>query len=238
MDDFEERLVYSDSENSDADETTNISEQPASVEPVERTTADMDVDDENEDDLNKSMKKTNKHFLSSDEEDNSNDITKTHPTQGEPHNKSGESDEEDFNKSVKKGKKNGRVLSSDDDESVDKSRPAVSVIRPSICDSESSSGEKSDIEIPKKKPAKKVKKKKPTQPKPSDESNSESDDESTEKQKKSKKKSHSSESGSGSSSNSESDQQENDELGDMKNIKPREKTAQRVRLSTDDFCFN
>lgn len=235
---FKERLVYSDSENSDVDET---------IDPVPKASTTR----VSEDCLSPASKESTEavHF---DQNHLSND-----------------SDEGDFNKSIKKIKKNARILCSDDesgDESngtepqtsgtgndtqiVDKTTEHV---RPSICDSDtksSSDGNRSDAKNPPPiKPMKKLKKKKKSEPRKrviSNQSDSESNDENTDKpdkkQKKSNKRKNSSNhsgssgstgSGSGSSSHSASDSNssvhsDNEASNAVKIVKPREKTEQRV----------
>lgn len=238
MDDgFEERLVYSESDGSDVDEPTlQISEEPttqlsavlsSSIEQHSEILLDQNhrSEESDEDNLNISIKKTKKsvRILSSDDEKENSDNG---------------------------SQVNGKDTKSDDDDPTEH-QPKVSV-RPSICDSDTSSGgsdaNKSDMEVQSPKIVKKLKKKKNEQRKRvlsiDDDSGSE-DDEKSKKQKKSAKRrnisdqsgsSGSSKSGSNSGSDSNSSSHSNDQSKDNKNVKPREKTEQRV-LKTNFFIY-
>lgn len=244
---FNERLVYSDSENSDADET---------IDSVSKaTTTQM-----SEDCLSPTSKEPTE-AIHSDQNQLSND-----------------SDEGDFNKSIKKIKKNARILCSDDESDHDNNdnepqtngtgndtqiegyddntteHQAKINVRPTICDSDtksSSDGNRSDAKNPPTKSMKKLKKKKKSEPRKrvisnqsDSESNDENPDKSDKKQKKSTKRKNisdrsgssgstgsSSKSGSGSNSASDSNSSAHDgnEASNASQIvKPREKTVQRV----------
>lgn len=250
---FQERLVYSDSENSDADET---------IDPVPETSTKQMSDD----DCSLTINKDSNETVNSDQNHLSND-----------------SDEGDFNKSIKKVKKSARTLCSDDENDSDNhvnepnqtkgmgndsgsedihgnsTEPqARTIVRPSICDSDtnsSSDGIRSKAKSPPKKSLKKLKKKKkksePRKRVISNQSDSESNDEDADKpdkkQKKSAKRKQSSDrsggsgssgsgsgtgsgsgSGSGSASDSNSSAHNNETSNDSQVAKPREKVAQRV----------
>lgn len=158
-----------------------------------------------------------------------------------------QSDEEDINNSIRKIKKNPRILSSDEEESNDQTlnslgpisneKKGATIIRPSICDSDtksSSDDNEIDSRTPKMmKKLKKKKKKKQNTRTNSDNSQSESESDSeTEKDnttKSSRKKNSSSQSSNSSNADSNDDNDEKDEDG-IQNFEPREKPVQRVIL--------
>lgn len=252
---FKESLIYSDSENSDVDETND---------QVSKTsTAQMSQDDV---------------------------LPNKNPTE-EPHSNenrlSSDSDEDDFNKSIRNVKKNARILCSEDENDNDGNETQINGtstqfegsgdnttdhqakinVRPSICDSDtkSSGGNQSDAEntpttksFMKKLKKKKKKKHEPRKRVISNQSDSESNDENTDKsdkkQKKTAKLKHTSDqsgssgssgsrSGSGSDSNSTSES-DSSSRGKQKldlvskDVKPREKIAQRVIvMDVDEIRF-
>ncbi|XP_055305136.1 claspin [Sitodiplosis mosellana] len=212
---FAESLVYSDSENSDGEEggveLTHVPELKSSPEKINEGP-------------------TNQNDGNSRE--------------------SGESDEDDMNRSVKKTKKTSRFLSSDDEnensdnaskntEDVQEPTKINFNVRPSICDSDtksSSDGNQSNTEMQTKKTTKKLKKKKQKIQKQKQMSNgSESDAGDSEDDNKNSKKSTRKRStanrsgGSGDSSGSDSSSADsNDQMHSIENVKPREKTVQRM----------
>lgn len=245
---FQERLIYSDSEHSDIDETNDPVTEPSTTQLTEDCSLPVSKEPTDE-------KHSDSNHLSAD------------------------SDEDDFNKSIKV-KKNARILSSDDDDG-DNNEPQINEIetqfdvieentvehqqsqpqtkinvRPSICDSDSSDGNESVAEKPATKPVEKLKKKKKKikgeQPRRRviiNQSDSESNDENKDEPKKKEKakstkrknvsdqSSSSSGTGSGSGSNSTGSASDSNasgsdnETSDVSKsvVKPREKTtAQRV----------
>lgn len=148
------------------------------------------------------------------------------------------SDEDDMNKSIKKTRKNARILSSDDEnENSDKEEHTNKSnlnMRPSICDSDtksSSDGNQSETEVQAKKVNKKLKKKKQKSQKPKQVSNGSASDSESENEGSNRKRSISDRSGGSggdSSGSNSSSADSNEETDNIENIKPREKTVQRV----------
>lgn len=228
---FTESLVYSDSDNSDGEELSTSTHIP---EPN----------------------------LPSSPENSNQDLTNQNNGLSEG------SDEEDMNKSMKRIKKNARILSSDDEEEnsnnevhteekdTTKSREPIEStlnIRPSICDSDtksSSDGNQSDTEIQTKKKGKKLKKKKQRiqkQTKASSGSGSDSEnysgssEDNKENRNKSEhkriKSSNQTERNDDSSGSDSSSADSNDQTDNAENVKPREKTVQRVNVSLNTRIF-
>lgn len=151
---------------------------------------------------------------------------------------SDESDEDDFNKSFGKKKKNARILSSDDemsnDQTLDCKDPHSKVnvlanVRPSICDSETKSSSDGDrIEENTNKLKKKLKKKKQKVRRTPENSQTDSDSDDGGSVKIAKKPHRTPSSSNQSSSGSSSDSNSNDDADGTQNIAPREKSVQRV----------
>lgn len=149
---------------------------------------------------------------------------------------SDESDEDDFNKSIRKKKNNARILSSDDEMSNDQTLDSHEVknltnVRPSICDSDtksSSDEDKIEENTQTNKMIKKLKKKKQKVCKISENSQTNSDGSSGDEEKIAKKPHRIRSSSNQSSNSSSSDSNSNDNTDSTQNIEPREKPVQRV----------
>lgn len=219
---FAESLIYSGSENSDGEEAAELTHVPDLTLSPEKTTqdqpnhtnnVDMSEESDDDDDMNKSIKKTKKsaRILSSDEEKENSD----------------------------------NELHAEDIETTETQEPNKNSfnVRPSICDSDtksSSDGRQSDTEIQTKKINKKFTKKKQKiekekQTSDGSESDSDSDAEGSKDGKINCKKKQSTSNrskGSDDSSGSDSSSADSNQMDTTENVKPREKTEQRVNSKT------
>lgn len=228
-DDITEPLVYSGSESDDEShnistfQTTQHSEASSQVSNTPATTTNAEIDSDDDGELNVSVRVNKKRnaIMSSDEEDDEETTNKS-----------------EINESRAEGS-DASNMSVEDEKDENSGR----IIRPSICDSDTTDNGNSEAEpvIPKKtekkqKKMKKMKKKEKTEKKKrvsdSDRSgsnagsDSDSDSDNNKSKKKHKKSSLSRSSGEGSSGSETSASNNEDEV-----IKPREKVQQRVRSS-------